>query len=105
MNPLPSNRQICDQVSDLQSEADPVMHNDTIQLFADIRVKQIQRLRKSLHFRAKRRDQKLKQFGNQFNVRSDTKNVKRQVAAIKRKRDETGKFLDGPRKRPCFANE
>jgi hypothetical protein len=72
---------------------------------AENAIKQISRLRKSLSFRAKRREQKLKQFGNPFNVRVEAKNVNRQVAAIKRKRDEGGKFLDGPRKRPCLAND
>ena len=66
---------------------------------------QLNRLKKSLSFRAKRRDLKSKLFGNPFNVRSETKNVNRQVAAIKRKRDDAGKFLDGPRKRPCLAYE
>lgn len=66
---------------------------------------QISRMRKSLCFRAKRRELKLKQFGSAFNVRSDAKNANRQFAAIKRKRDDTGKFLDGPRKRPCLVDE
>jgi len=61
-------------------------------------------MRKSLRFRAKRRELKQKLYGNPFNVRLDIKNVNRQVAAIKRQRDDTGKFLDGPRRRPCLVD-
>jgi hypothetical protein len=84
---------------------DIVAHNDELQLFANNAIMQISRMRKSLCFRAKRREQKLKHFGSAFNVRSEAKNINRQVAAIKRKRDDAGKFLDGPKKRPCLIDE
>jgi hypothetical protein len=41
-------------------------------------------MRKSLCFRAKRRELKLKQFGSAFTVRNETKNINRQFAATKR---------------------
>jgi hypothetical protein len=56
---------------------DPVVHNEALQEFATSAIKQISRLRKSLYFRAKRRELKLKQFGNPFNVRSEAKNINR----------------------------
>jgi hypothetical protein len=40
----------------------------------------------------------MKLYGNPFNVREENKNSNRVKAALNRKRDDTGKFLDGPRK-------
>lgn len=55
------------------------------------------RKQKSLKFRARRRDLKKKLYGNEFATRNTEKNQMRQIAARNRKRDGTGKFLDGPR--------
>jgi len=51
---------------------------------------------KSLKFRVRRRDLKMLQSGTPFNKRSCLKNMNRQTAALKRKRDDNGKFLDIP---------
>jgi hypothetical protein len=48
---------------------DFVSHNESIQLFATDAIRQISRMRKSLSFRAKRRELKEKLYGNPFNVR------------------------------------
>jgi hypothetical protein len=59
--------------------------------------KQNLRKQKSHSFRLKRRELKMKLYGSKFNVRDGIKNPMRQIAALKRKRNENGKFLDGPR--------
>lgn len=76
MSFLHQNRQAQIPDSDC-GEADPVAHNDALQAFASDAIKQISRLKKSLSFRAKRRELKAKLFGNPFNVRSEVKNVAR----------------------------
>jgi hypothetical protein len=55
------------------------------------------RKQKSHRFRVKRRELKMKLHGSAFNVRDGIKNPMRQIAALKRKRNDQGKFLDGPR--------
>lgn len=59
--------------------------------------KQSSRKQKSLRFRARRRELKKKLYGHEFGTRETIKNPMRQIAAKNRKRDGTGKFLDGPR--------
>ena len=51
---------------------------------------------KSLQFRLRRRDIKMSQNGTPFNRRATIKNTNRQTAALARKRDGNGKFLDVP---------
>ncbi len=51
---------------------------------------------KSLNFRAKRRHLKMLQSGTPFNRRDNLKNSNRSKAALQRKRDGNGKFLDIP---------
>lgn len=51
---------------------------------------------KSLNFRLKRRDLKMRQLGTPFNKRESLKNTNRQTAALQRKRDGNGKFLNIP---------
>jgi hypothetical protein len=48
-------------------------------------------------FRLRRRDLKMQLHGVPFTLRESAKNPMRQMAALNRKRDITGKFLDGPR--------
>ena len=51
---------------------------------------------KSLSFRLKRRELKMRHSGTPFNKREGQKNSNRQSAALKRKRDGNGKFLNIP---------
>jgi hypothetical protein len=51
---------------------------------------------KSLKFRVRRRDLKVRQSGTPFNVRESLKNTNRRTAALQRKRDGNGKFLNIP---------
>ena len=51
---------------------------------------------KSLMFRVKRRALKMQQSGTPFNRRDNLKNSNRSKAALQRKRDGNGKFLDIP---------
>lgn len=51
---------------------------------------------KSLKFRLRRRDLKMRQLGSPFNKRESLKNTNRQTAALQRKRDGNGKFLNIP---------
>ena len=51
---------------------------------------------RSLKFRAKRRTLKTKLSGHPFTMRESVKNLNRSTAALKRKRDIEGKFLDVP---------
>jgi hypothetical protein len=51
---------------------------------------------KSLEFRLRRREIKIGQNGTPFNKRAVIKNTNRQTAALARKRDGNGKFLDVP---------
>ena len=51
---------------------------------------------KSLRFRLRRRAIKTVQMGCPFNIRDSNKNAKRQSAALARKRDDNGKFLNVP---------
>jgi len=48
-------------------------------------------------FRLRRRELKMQLHGVPFTMRESAKNPMRQIAALNRKRDITGKFLDGPR--------
>jgi hypothetical protein len=73
----------------------PVIGNDFSA--AGVVSKQNLRKQKSHRFRLKRRELKMKLYGSKFNVRDGIKNPMRQIAALKRKRNENGKFLDGPR--------
>jgi hypothetical protein len=54
------------------------------------------RKEKSSSFRVKRRELKMKLHGSVFNVRDGAKNPMRQIAALKRKRNDYGKFLNLP---------
>ena len=51
---------------------------------------------KSLRFRLRRRSLKMSQLGTPFNKREIAKNSNRQSAALARKRDVSGKFLNVP---------
>ena len=51
---------------------------------------------KSLKFRLRRRELKMVQCGTPFNRRDVQKNSNRQTAALQRKRDGNGKFLNIP---------
>lgn len=51
---------------------------------------------KTVRFLVKRRELKMKLTGHPFTTRTFEKNSNRQKAALNRKRDNTGKFLDGP---------
>ena len=51
---------------------------------------------KSLRFRLRRRAIKIAQIGCPFNKRESNKNANRQNAALARKRDDNGKFLNIP---------
>lgn len=51
---------------------------------------------KSLKFRLRRREIKMVQSGTPFNKRDCLKNTNRQTAALQRKRDGNGKFLNIP---------
>ena len=51
---------------------------------------------KSLKFRLKRRELKIVQSGTPFYRRDCQKNTNRQTAALQRKRDGNGKFLNIP---------
>jgi hypothetical protein len=52
---------------------------------------------KSLKFRSRRRALNMEEYGLLFKPRDFQKNSNRQKAALNRKRDDLGKFLDGPR--------
>ena len=51
---------------------------------------------RSLKFRAKRRAFKMRLSGDPFKWRNYVKNSNRQTAALKRQRDQDGKFVDAP---------
>ena len=51
---------------------------------------------RSLKFRLRRREIKMMQSGTPFNTREVVKNTNRQSAALARKRDNNGKFLNIP---------
>lgn len=55
-----------------------------------------ERKKKSLKFRMRRRELKLRHCGNPFSKREGQKNSNRQSAALARKRDGNGKFLNIP---------
>ena len=74
----------------------PIIDNDVYSA-AGVCCKAGTRSQKSLKFRLRRRDQKLKLYGSEFATRDSAKNPMRQIAAKIRKRNAAGKFLDGPR--------
>ena len=73
----------------LKGEASAALNRDLLTSMSD-------RKKKSLQFRMRRRDLKLRHSGNAFNVREVQKNSNRQSAALQRKRDGNGKFLNVP---------
>ena len=76
----------------LASLAEPASAATTIPLLNLLQERKV----KSLRFRLRRREQRTKEAGAPFNKRDAHKNVNRQAAALKRKRDGNGKFLNVP---------